>query len=61
MTEKVGKDDSKNKLLQNDQNLMSLQEKLEQKKAERLALQQKERSRTSKKSNSFISGEKVCA
>lgn len=40
---KVDKENAKNKLLQKDQNLAALQERLEQKKAERLGLQQKSR------------------
>lgn len=47
---KVKKDDAKVKLLQKDEHLLSLQEKLDQKKRERLELQQKSKSRPPKSS-----------
>lgn len=46
---KMDKESTKNKLLQSDQNLTTLQQRLEQKKAERLELQQKSKN----KSNSY--------
>lgn len=47
---KVKKDDVKVKLLQKDEHLLTLQEKLEMKKAERLELQQKSKARPPKSS-----------